>query len=293
MIHLPRVTGEVRSGFDVVVRNAPLPSSPRRMSRSGPSVDAAELAAVDVRDAVMLCQPFVDEGVVGGQQIDDAAILADHAVEQQLHLAAHRLPQRIVEVGIDHRQRADALHPAQVQPLPGEIDRQRLGARILQHAAHLPLQRGRILQLALARERQQLLVRTRAPEKERQTRGEFEIADAIELAGPGVRRLRLDAVDQPRVGQNPRQRHLDAVVEVAVLAPGLIELHQRLHVGRGCRMPERPRREAGHDLPGAGRFIRRASRPAGEDPAPARRVLRRDRIERSFDPQRARRAGRT
>ena len=38
MIHLPRVTGEVRSGFDVVVRNAPLPSSPRRISRSAPSV---------------------------------------------------------------------------------------------------------------------------------------------------------------------------------------------------------------------------------------------------------------
>jgi hypothetical protein len=38
MIHLPRVTGDVRSGFDVVTRNAPLPSSPRRASMSGPSV---------------------------------------------------------------------------------------------------------------------------------------------------------------------------------------------------------------------------------------------------------------
>ena len=38
MIHLPRVTGDVRSGFDVVARNAPLPSSPLRTSMSGPSV---------------------------------------------------------------------------------------------------------------------------------------------------------------------------------------------------------------------------------------------------------------
>ncbi len=38
MIHLPRVTGEVRSGLDVVTRNAPLPSRPRRSSMSGPSV---------------------------------------------------------------------------------------------------------------------------------------------------------------------------------------------------------------------------------------------------------------
>ena len=38
MIHLPRVTGDVRSGLAVVARNAPLPSSPLRTSRSGPSV---------------------------------------------------------------------------------------------------------------------------------------------------------------------------------------------------------------------------------------------------------------
>ncbi len=38
MIHLPRTTGDVRSGLDVVTRNAPLPSRPQRSSISGPSV---------------------------------------------------------------------------------------------------------------------------------------------------------------------------------------------------------------------------------------------------------------
>ena len=117
---------------------------------SGAERHAPELAAVDVRDAVVLRQPLVDERVVRGQQIDDAPILADDAVEQQLHFAAHRLPQRIVEVGIDHRQRADALQAAQVEPLAGEVDRERLGARVLQHPADLLLEHDRIFQPSLA-----------------------------------------------------------------------------------------------------------------------------------------------
>ena len=38
MTHLPRVTGEVRSGLAVVVRMAALPRRPLRTSISGPSV---------------------------------------------------------------------------------------------------------------------------------------------------------------------------------------------------------------------------------------------------------------
>ena len=152
MIHLPRVTGEVRSGFDVVVRNAPLPSQPAAHVHVGAERDAAELAAVDVRDAVVLGQPLVDERVVRGQQLDDAAVLADDAVEQQLDFAPHRLAQRIVEVGIEQRQRADALQAAQVQPLAGEVHRQRLRLRILQHAPDLLLEHRRILEPPLARD---------------------------------------------------------------------------------------------------------------------------------------------
>ena len=39
MIHLPRVTGDVRSGFDVVTQERALArAGPRRVSMSGPSV---------------------------------------------------------------------------------------------------------------------------------------------------------------------------------------------------------------------------------------------------------------
>ena len=88
-IHLPRSTGDVRFGYDVTVRMLPWPSRPRRSS-SGQR-HAAEVAAVDVRDAVVPRQPLVDERVVGVQQVEDAAVLAHDALEEQLGLRAERL----------------------------------------------------------------------------------------------------------------------------------------------------------------------------------------------------------
>ena len=63
-IHLPRTTGEVRSGYEVTVRMLPCPSSPPR-TLSGSERDAPEVAALDVRDAVVPRQPLVQERVVG------------------------------------------------------------------------------------------------------------------------------------------------------------------------------------------------------------------------------------
>ena len=62
-IHLPRITGEVRVAYEVTVRMLPCRSRPPR-ALSSPKLDAAEAAAVDVRDAVVLGQPLVQERVV-------------------------------------------------------------------------------------------------------------------------------------------------------------------------------------------------------------------------------------
>src|SRR5689334_20653578 len=56
-------------------------------------LDAPEVAAVYVSDAVVTCEPLVDEGVVGVEQIDQASILANDGAEEQLGLAAERLTQ--------------------------------------------------------------------------------------------------------------------------------------------------------------------------------------------------------
>jgi hypothetical protein len=49
----------------------------------------------------VLRQTLVDERVVGGQQIEDAAILAQDALEEQLGLALETLPQLVVPVRIE------------------------------------------------------------------------------------------------------------------------------------------------------------------------------------------------
>ena len=66
---------------------------------------AAELRSIDVRDSVLLRQPLVDERVIRGQQIEDAAILMGDAAEEQFDLALVCRAQVVVEIReqIHHR----------------------------------------------------------------------------------------------------------------------------------------------------------------------------------------------
>ena len=87
-------------------------------------------------------QPFVDERIVGVQQIGDAAILAQRAGHEHLGFLLERLQQALVIVGIAIRIDHHFLDAAQVQPLRGEIVHQRVGgARVGQHAPHFLFQR--------------------------------------------------------------------------------------------------------------------------------------------------------
>ena len=87
--------------------------------------DPAEAAAVHVRYAVVAGEPLVEERVVGGEQIDHAAVFAHDALEEQLRLTEERLPQRIVEIGELVRVGKDALHVPKLEPLPGEVRHER------------------------------------------------------------------------------------------------------------------------------------------------------------------------
>src|SRR6185436_4349380 len=130
------------------------------------------------------------------QQLQDVVILADDGVEEQLHFATHRLTEWIIEVGIEQRQRCSRVETTQVQPLSGEVHRQRLCFRVLQQPADLLLEHHGILQTPLRRDAQQLRVRRRAPQEERQTRRQIDIADAIRLTGATRHRLFFNAVDE-------------------------------------------------------------------------------------------------
>src|SRR6187399_2274579 len=82
-------------------RNVSRKTLPRVTVEIRAQADAAEPAAVDVMNPVVLGEPFVDERVVGVQQVEHAAILLDDRVEQELDLAAKRDAQVVVEIRID------------------------------------------------------------------------------------------------------------------------------------------------------------------------------------------------
>ena len=62
---------------------------------------APKVAAFDVRNLVMSSDSLVQERVVGTEQVERAAVLANDTPEEQLRLALEAFTQRIVEVGKD------------------------------------------------------------------------------------------------------------------------------------------------------------------------------------------------
>ena len=117
-------------------------------------------------NAVVLRQPLVDEGVVGGQQVEHAAILAKDALRRKLRFAAESLAQVFVEVGILSADPAATVgRLLQEQPLPDEIADDGVGSRIGEHSTHLPLEYTGIAQFAGRRGIQQRFVRNAAPQE--------------------------------------------------------------------------------------------------------------------------------
>ena len=159
----------------------PCPSRPRRYSRH---VDAAERRAGHVRDAVVPGDPLVDERVVGGQQVEHAAVLAHDAVEEQLGLAHERLAERAVEVRIERPRRAACRRrrSGAATARANRVD-ERFRPRIRQHALR-PACRARRARSAGPASATFISSASgaRAPEEERQARRELGSAIATALA---------------------------------------------------------------------------------------------------------------
>ena len=112
------------------------------------NLDAAEMCAANVGDAVVLREAFVDERIIRGQQIEHASILAKDAAGEELRFAAESLAKILVEVLIAFRIGQHRRQVAEEQPLSDEIGDKRFGARIGQHPANLLFKDDRISQLA-------------------------------------------------------------------------------------------------------------------------------------------------
>jgi hypothetical protein len=106
---------------------------------AGGRFDADELFALnlDARDTVVLGERGVDERKIGIQEVENAAIFANHRREEQLAFANHRVFQGAIvswkHLGIGRRR----FQLAQRQPLLREALQKRLGLGVLGHAQHL------------------------------------------------------------------------------------------------------------------------------------------------------------
>ncbi len=155
---------------------------------------------------------------------------------------------------------------------------------VRQHPAHLLFEDGRLLQPALRRKRDELVVGNAAPEKERQPRRQLEVADAVCRAGYGTCGV-----------ASPRETRTSG-------SPGWLAARARCRArtcprhGRSRKTPasrassaeETGRRNARRAsvvmiFPAHGPSCARRGRRAGEDAPPARRVAGPGRVERARD----------
>jgi hypothetical protein len=190
-----------------------------------------------VSNAVVLGQPLVEERVIRAQKVEHAAILAQDAVDEELCLAAKRLPEVFVEIREQAHVGSHRVEIPQMQPLRREVVHQRARAAVGEHATDLPLQDCRLAQPSGAGQIEQLIVGNAAPQEKGEARRQLEIADPIRRVRRSADRVPFDAEQELRTDQHGRQGHLDARLEAAFRAGFPIELERPLEIGVGDRPP--------------------------------------------------------
>src|SRR5215470_11214794 len=126
---------------------------------------AAESASIDIRNSVVLRQAFIEECVVRPDQIEHTAILAQHAVEEELGFLPEGLSQVVVEVPIKSSIRGDGLDIPQPQPLSGEISSKIERTSIGEHPTCLLLELAGLAQPAPNGRLEQFIVWNAAPQE--------------------------------------------------------------------------------------------------------------------------------
>ena len=171
---------------------------------------APEVRPVDVGDPVEPREPLVQVRVVGRQQLDEGPVVAYLMLEEQLGLAAERLAQVVVELGVRARVGVDGPQVPDEQPLPAEVPGQRRRPRVGEHAAHLRGEHAGLAEGAGLGRLEQLVVGDAAPEEERQPRRQLEVADGVDAArdrrSPGRARRGTGTAATPAAGPTPPGR---------------------------------------------------------------------------------------
>jgi hypothetical protein len=145
---------------------------------------ASELAAVDVANPVVPGQALVDEGVVRRHQVDDVAVLAHDALEQQFGLALERPAEGCRRSrGTSASWAAGSLRFRRYNHWLAKFCTSAPDLRVGQHPSDLVGRAPPDMQPPLSRRAKQRLVRDAAPQEEGQARRQFQIADAVDRPG--------------------------------------------------------------------------------------------------------------
>ena len=245
---------------------------------------APEMRPIHVPDPIEARQPFVRERVVRRQQLLERAILTQLALEEQLGLAQEGVTEVVVEFGKRPRVGIHRLQVPDVEPLAAEICHKRRRSTIGKHPPNLRVQDAWSPECPARRHIEQLIIRDAAPQKERQSGGQLEIADLIDGVRLDARGIALDAEQEVRGHQQSSQCLLNALLEVPLLPTGLVEPQQRLDVRLGDRPAIGSARERRQDLGRAGFLAAGPGWLTDEDPAPARCVPGPRGVVRTFEP---------
>ncbi len=85
----------------------------------------AQLGPRHVGNPVMPRQALVDEGILPVDEVQNAAVFANHVGDERLGLAPHREPQIVFEIREALPVARDRLQRPELQPLPAEVLGQR------------------------------------------------------------------------------------------------------------------------------------------------------------------------
>ena len=215
---------------------------------------------------------FVDERIIRGQQVEDAAIFTHQAVEEHLGFGDERITERAIEIRIRDCIRQHAFDVAEPQPLPRKALRERFRSRIGQHPGDLFLVDTGRAQSIGRRQRREFGIGRRSPDEIRQPRRQLRVAQAIRRPRTQRGGGALETEQELRARQDRLERAADRILEITFLAAVGVELHQRREVALADRRAKRLRRQPAHDLAGAHRIVRTRGRAAAEDLAAARGV---------------------
>ena len=204
---------------------------------------------------VVFDEAFGEEGVFGGEEIEEAFVGGEDVVEEELGLFAEVGGAfggvEVLEFG-EERDGA-AADFLRAEPLAHEAIGEDAGAGIVEHAIDLRGEDGGVLEFALGGEVEELVVGHGGPEEVREAGGHFVVADGAD-AGFGI--IVLHAEEEAGGDENGFERELDVFFEgLAAAGAAIVEGHQAINFGRGDGAAVGAGEEAREKAAGGGAFI--------------------------------------